>query len=249
MMSYIKRSIWIGLAAVIIVHVALAAIGGSESPPVNASLRDTDYQQAHTALEQEDWQTVIEAASKVIERRPWHDDAHNLLGFAYRHLGDFELSLAHYYKALELNPHHRGTLEYLGEAYLQLSQLSNAKALLRRLATECKRVAKPNTDWRRHCTEWQDLKHAIDQYEANSQGRNLNPVDNLALGQRAYYRSCVHCHGIDPTNLPYQDKLNFSEIVLKGTDTKTGMGFKLNSTEVETIRLYLQHCLNSRQMC
>ena len=251
MMSYIKRSICIGLAGAIIVHVALAAIGGSESPPANASLRDTDYQQALTALEQEDWQAVIQAASKVIARRPWHDDAHNLLGFAYRHLGNFELSLSHYYKALELNPHHRGALEYLGEAYLQLGKLSNAKAILRQLATECKRIAESNTDWRKHCTEWQDLKHAIDQYEASSQGNNLNPTenDNLALGQQAYYRSCVHCHGVNPMSMPYQDKLSFTATILKGTDNKMAMGFKMHPAEVEAIRLYLQQCLNSRQMC
>ena len=56
------------------------------------------------------------------ELRPWDAEAHNLAGHAYRKLGDYERALTLYDQALRLNPHHRGALEYLGEAYLELDR-------------------------------------------------------------------------------------------------------------------------------
>ena len=69
-----------------------------------------------------------------------------------------------YDKALELDPHHRGALEYLGEAYLELDRPDDAAALLERLATACQRVAHGGVDWQDSCEEWQDLKAAYDAY-------------------------------------------------------------------------------------
>ena len=77
---------------------------------------------------------MIEHMTRVIAQRPWHDDAHNLMGFAYRKLGDYDRALEAYDRALELNPHHRGALEYLGEAYLELDRPELAKDMLDRLA-------------------------------------------------------------------------------------------------------------------
>ncbi len=102
--------------------------------------------------------------AKVVEVRPWHADAYNRMGFAARKLGDYDRALALYDKALELNPHHRGALEYLGEAYLELDRPDDAAALLERLAIACQRVAHGGIDWRDSCAEWQDLKAAYDAY-------------------------------------------------------------------------------------
>ena len=53
--------------------------------------------------------------------------AWNYLGFAKRHLGDYEDSLGAYAKALELNPNYPDAIEYRGEAYLGLNKLDAAK--------------------------------------------------------------------------------------------------------------------------
>jgi tetratricopeptide (TPR) repeat protein len=143
---------------------ALAITGLDESPPAPAGGAD-DYQLGLAAHERGDWQAVIDHMAKVIERRPWDAEAHNLSGHAWRKLGDYERALVLYDKALELNPHHRGALEYLGEAYLELDRPDDAGALLQRLETECRRVA-DGADWQAECEEWQDLKAAFDAYQA-----------------------------------------------------------------------------------
>jgi tetratricopeptide (TPR) repeat protein len=147
---------------------AFAITGFDESPPAPVGGAD-DYGLGLAAHERGDWQAVIDHMAKVIEQRPWHADAYNLSGFAWRKLGDYDRALVLYDKALELNPHHRGALEYLGEAYLELDRPDDSGALLQRLATECRRVA-DGADWQADCEEWQDLKAAYDAYQAgNSQ--------------------------------------------------------------------------------
>jgi tetratricopeptide (TPR) repeat protein len=131
---------------------------------------DPDYTAGLEAFEDEDWQGVIDNMAKVIERRPWHDNAYSLMGFAYRKLGDYPRSLEHYQKALELNPHHRGALAYLGETYLEMGRLAQANEMLERLEVECKRIAvEPSGDsWKAGCEEWQELQAAIAAYPEQS---------------------------------------------------------------------------------
>jgi tetratricopeptide (TPR) repeat protein len=126
------------------------------------------YAQGAAAFEREDWQAVVDHMSRAIEERPWHDDAYNLMGFAYRKLGDYDKALESYDRALELNPHHRGALEYLGEAYLELDQPEAAKATLDRLEVACRRVARDATTGARQsdCEEWQELSEAYEAYVA-----------------------------------------------------------------------------------
>ena len=144
-----------------------AVMSGDES--ARAPSGDTDYAAGITAFDHGDWPGVIEHMTKVIERRPWHDNAHSLMGFAYRKQGDYDRSLMFYDKALELNPHNRGALEYLGEAYLEMGQPELAKGALDRLAAECRRIAVgfSNGDWQTGCEEWQELKAAYDAYLAD----------------------------------------------------------------------------------
>jgi tetratricopeptide (TPR) repeat protein len=88
------------------------------------------------------------------------------MGFAYRKLGDYDRALQQYDRALALNPHHRGALEYLGEAYLEMDQPQLAKGMLDRLVVECRRINVSATDggWQASCEEWQDLNEAYEQY-------------------------------------------------------------------------------------
>jgi tetratricopeptide (TPR) repeat protein len=125
---------------------------------------DTDYANGIAAFERADWQAVIDSMAKVVERRPWRDNAYNLMGFAYRKLGNYRSAIKHYHKALDLNPHNRGALEYLGETYLELHCVVQAHEVLSRLETACKRITADLTKdtWLSDCAEWQELKTAID---------------------------------------------------------------------------------------
>jgi tetratricopeptide (TPR) repeat protein len=166
--ALIVRCVVLGLVAGSAVgRPALAVTCGGKSE--QASPGDEDYASGKAAFDHEDWAEVIEHMTRVIAQRPWHDDAYNLMGFAYRKLGEYEKALEAYARALELNPHHRGALEYLGEAYLELDQPELAKGMLDRLAAECQRIAVGAAAgaWQAGCEEWQELKEAYDSYIAS----------------------------------------------------------------------------------
>ncbi len=147
---------------------AKAIMSGDDE--VRALPADDDFAKGVAAFEREDWRAVIEHMNDAVERRPWHDEAYNLLGFAHRKLGDYDRSLDFYDKALTLNPHNRGALEYLGEAYLDLGRPEDTKEILSKLALECERIGATfeNGDWRQGCEEWAHLNAT---YQAHIEGR------------------------------------------------------------------------------
>lgn len=139
----------------------LAVMSGAESRVAGSS--DTDYAAGRAAFEREDWRGVVGNLTLVIIRRPWHDNAHSMLGYAWRKLGDYDRSLAAYATALGLNPRNRGALEYLGEAYLDLGRDDDARAVMMRLADACDQVvmAFDNQGWKSGCEELDELKLAF----------------------------------------------------------------------------------------
>ena len=154
------------LAAAIPAGPASAIMGGSDTPPPGAGGAD-DYAAGIAAFDQQDWQGVIDHMARVIEERPWEDEAYNLSGFAYRKLGHYDQALDFYDKALKLNPHNRGALEYLGEAYLEMDRPNDAQAMLDRLNEECQRLANSSgANQQPDCEEREDLEEALAVYRA-----------------------------------------------------------------------------------
>lgn len=140
---------------------ARAIMSGEASALVPSS--DTDYAAGKAAFQAENWQVAIANLTMVVLRRPWHDNAHNMLGYSWRKLGNYDLSLEHYQTALELNPRHKDALAYLGEAYLDLGQLENANATFQRLAKVCGFIVMgfDNDGWRFGCEELEALHTAF----------------------------------------------------------------------------------------
>jgi mono/diheme cytochrome c family protein len=68
-------------------------------------------------------------------------------------------------------------------------------------------------------------------------------------GARTYRQSCVHCHGIHPAGLAYEDPLRFRRAVLEGRGEMPALGFKLTAAEVEGVRRYLARCAAEAQAC
>ena len=154
------------LAASLALHAGRAdAVTGFDTEPAPAST-DDPYDAGVAAFEQEDWQGVLDHMNEALEVRPWRDNAHNLMGFAYRKLGDYPAALEAYDKALTLNPYNRGALEYLGEAYLELDRPHDARATLDRLAEACRLLAHGGVDPLAKCDEWQELSEAYGIYMA-----------------------------------------------------------------------------------
>lgn len=66
-----------------------------------------------------------------------HPDILNYKGFASRQLGRYDVALAYYNEALALDPDHLGVNEYLGELYLQMGRMDDARRQLARLDELC----------------------------------------------------------------------------------------------------------------
>ena len=150
------------LLVLVLAKTTNAVMSGSDYPQTGPS--DPDYRAGLAAFDRADWQSVIDQMEKVVAQRPWHDDAYNLMGFAYRKLGNYARSVAAYQQALELNPHHRGALAYLGETYLAMGCVKQANDVLGQLEVVCRRVAgdREQGQGQGTCEEWVALKEAID---------------------------------------------------------------------------------------
>jgi tetratricopeptide (TPR) repeat protein len=163
-MRSVPRLVLLGLVAMMVPAASAGAItSGGDTPPAAAG--SDDYAAGVAAFDHQDWQGVIDHMARVIEERPWEDEAYNLSGFAYRKLGKYEQALKFYDQALKLNPHNRGALEYLGEAYLEMDRPKDAQAMLDRLNEECRRLASSNGR-PPDCQEREDLEEAIAVYRA-----------------------------------------------------------------------------------
>jgi tetratricopeptide (TPR) repeat protein len=64
---------------------------------------------------------------QATQGQPDMAEAWNYVGFTSRHLGEYDLALSAYAKALELKPGYPEALEYRGEAYLELSRVDDAR--------------------------------------------------------------------------------------------------------------------------
>ena len=122
---------------------------GSYDPPPNA---DERLKKAIKHIDREQFDRAISELRKAADLRPKNADIQNYLGFAYRKSGKLEASGNHYSKALQLDPDHKGALEYQGELFLMTGALGKARANLARLEVLC-----PNG-----CPELAELKAAIE---------------------------------------------------------------------------------------
>ena len=86
---------------------------------------------------------------------PQNADIQNYLGFVSRKMDKLGKSNAYYKKALQIDPMHKGALEYQGELFLQYKNVEKAKANLKLL----ERICGVN------CEEYKELKKAIESFK------------------------------------------------------------------------------------
>ena len=109
-------------------------------------------------IEQENYETAINALFDELDLDPDNPDILSLLGFSYRKIRQYEDALTFYEWALKAEPKHRGANEYLGELYLETNQFDKAVQQLEILDSLCSFG----------CKEYKTLKNAIDAYQAAS---------------------------------------------------------------------------------
>lgn len=139
----------------VLMLMAGPAAGVYNEPGAAAPVGDADFDSGFNAVKREAWREAVASLERAATRYARSADVHNLLGFSYRKLGDLDRSFRHYFRALELDPDHRGVHEYIGEAWLMRGDVAKAREHLRELERLCR------TD----CEEYRDLERAIAEFE------------------------------------------------------------------------------------
>ena len=92
---------------------------------------------------------------EAVGAQPKMYQAWNYLGFANRHLGNYDDALTAYAKALQINPDYPEAIEYRGEAYLGLNQIEDAKAAYMTLFKDSRPLANELMEAMHH---WADAR-------------------------------------------------------------------------------------------
>jgi Tfp pilus assembly protein PilF len=132
------------------------AVGADLPDSTPASAENTDLAAARKAVQQKQWAQASVLLQRAVASEPRNADAHNLLGYSYRWQGHMDESFAHYAKALEIDPNHRGAHEYVGVAYLKAGKPALAEQHLAQLTRIC------GAD----CEETRDLAAQVADYKA-----------------------------------------------------------------------------------
>jgi tetratricopeptide (TPR) repeat protein len=118
------------------------AIGGGVPKPTGWNFPGTGegrkaYAEAVGLINHHRYEEALTALARAETAIGPHPDILNYEGFANRHLGHYDIAIAKYKLALSINPDHVGANEYLGELYLEIGRVAEAKAQLARLDTLC----------------------------------------------------------------------------------------------------------------
>jgi tetratricopeptide (TPR) repeat protein len=116
-----------------------------------------------------------EAITKLIDvvgLDPKMYQAWNYLGFANRHLGNYQDALNSYAKALELSPTYADAIEYRGEAYLGLNMIDDAKDAYMALFRDSRPLA---DELMAAMHQWADARR--------KDGQGLSPADVEAFAK------------------------------------------------------------------
>lgn len=108
------------------------AVEERRQSPAEASA-DSEYNRGVRARVAKDWKTAEDAFRRAIALRADFADAWNELGYALRNQSLYPESLKAYDEALRLRPNFPEALEYLGEAYVKMGRVDDARRVLNRL--------------------------------------------------------------------------------------------------------------------
>ena len=116
----------------------------------NTIAKPRAYKNAIKLIKKEDYSKAITVLEKILGKTKYQKDPDilNEYAFALRKSGDLAKAEIFYNKALDIDPGHKGALEYLGELYVDTKRKGKANQLLSKLKN-CK------------CEEYSELKNYI----------------------------------------------------------------------------------------
>ena len=124
---------------------------GGDNNYSSASHKPAGYKEAVALIAAEKYEEAILPLHSA-EKSALNDaDIQNLLGFVHRKIGKLDAAEVYYERALEIDPKHKGALEYQGELFLMRGEIDAAHANLDKLDKIC---------WM-GCSEYDVLKKAI----------------------------------------------------------------------------------------
>jgi tetratricopeptide (TPR) repeat protein len=113
----------------------------------------------------------VSALIAAVTAQPSMYKAWDYLGYADRHLGNYDEALSAYAKVLELNPHNLDAIENRGEVYLDLNQIANAKSAYMDLSLDSRSQAN---------TLMSAMRRWIELRRQDAQGVTATDIEDLA---------------------------------------------------------------------
>lgn len=110
---------------------------GSSSDSDTTKSKSTAYYAAEKFVNRNEFSKAIKKLNEALVLDNKDADIYNYLGFSHRKLNRLDKASFYYKKALEINPKHKGALEYQGEMFLTLNQIQNAEKNLNKLDKIC----------------------------------------------------------------------------------------------------------------
>ena len=104
-----------------------------------------DLASPRALIKQKDFKAALAELAPLVEAHQ-HPDVFNLYAFSLRKTGDRKQATTFYAKALELDPLHRGALEYQGEMFVENGEMERARENLARLVALCPSGCEERTD-------------------------------------------------------------------------------------------------------
>lgn len=149
------RNLLVTLTIGVILAVSNAFAAGTSSTTTTSS--PSSFSKAKEMVENRKYKSAVPILEKFVKKQPNNADGWNLLAFSNRKLENFKVALQQYKTALRIDPEHQGANEYLGELYLKIGDLLQAKESLAILNRLCTAKFKG-------CSEYHTLKEKVSSY-------------------------------------------------------------------------------------
>lgn len=143
-MGVVTRASWTGLGALALAWLLLACPASADmtgpapeptgkAPPTRWSAAEQEFNRGLVAQQEKQWAKAAAAFRSAVKLNPRYAEAWNGLGFALRNQGQYPDSIKAYEEALRLRSDFPEALEYLGEAYVRVRRIDDARRVLERL--------------------------------------------------------------------------------------------------------------------
>ena len=133
--KFIKFFTIISLSQLLVVSSFAAGGGGDDNKKMD--VKSNYYYKAVKLINKKSYKAAIDNLLKAEKTNKKDADIYNYLGFSYRKINQLDKASTYYKKALEINPKHKGALEYQGEMFITLNQIKDAENNLKILDKIC----------------------------------------------------------------------------------------------------------------